>query len=405
MRVTSFAFFLFVACSLMTSGVDGQTPSERRPSSELAGQTSSVRFATFNVSLNRKSEGALKKELANGDSSDAKRIAEIIQRVRPNVLLLNEFDYDAGGEGISGFLTNYLGVSQNGQAPIQYPFVFFHSVNTGVDSGLDLNADGKLGTPNDAFGFGAFPGQYGMVILSQHEIETAQVRTFQKFLWKDMPGFLWPIDPRTEQPYYDNTIKDLFRLSSKSHWDVPIKVGEKTIHFLAAHPTPPVFDGQEDRNGRRNHDEIRLLADFVSPDSSAYIYDDQGNRGGLKTGAHFVIAGDMNADAQDGDSTRGAAKLLTEHPLINHTRAPKSKGGIYFSKSQGQLNLNHQGDPGLDTGDFNDKNVGNLRIDYCLPSKTLQTVGSGVFWPEPNQPGSDLVGASDHRLVWIDIEK
>ena len=61
----------------------------------------------------------------------------------------------------------------------------------------------------------------------------------------------------------------MFRLSSKSHWDVPIRIGRETVHFLVSHPTPPVFDGPEDRNGTRNHDEIRFWADYVGPTSHA----------------------------------------------------------------------------------------------------------------------------------------
>ena len=38
----------------------------------------------------------------------------------------------------------------------------------------------------------------------------------------------------------------------------------KTFHLLASHPTPPVFDGDEDRNGKRNHDEVRLIADYIN---------------------------------------------------------------------------------------------------------------------------------------------
>jgi hypothetical protein len=33
------------------------------------------------------------------------------------------------------------------------------------------------------------------------------------------------------------------RLSSKSHWDLPIEIGRRTVHFLVSHPTPPTFDG------------------------------------------------------------------------------------------------------------------------------------------------------------------
>lgn len=45
-------------------------------------------------------------------------------------------------------------------------------------------------------------GQYGMVLLSQFSIDAEAARTFQHFLYKDMPGALLPIDPQTGQPWY-----------------------------------------------------------------------------------------------------------------------------------------------------------------------------------------------------------
>ena len=389
----------FACCGLFTTATVAQDAGEARK------KDSTVRFATFNISFYRKTEGKLKRDLAAGKMLNPKRIAEIIQRVRPDVLLLNEFDYDADGESIKHFAEKFLSVSQNGQSPIEYEFVYHNAVNTGVDTGLDLNGDGKLKTGSDAFGFGVFPGQYGMVVLSKHKIDTDNVRTFQKFLWKDMPDHQWPINPETKQPYYSDDIKMIFRLSSKSHWDVPILVGEKTIHFLAAHPTPPVFDEAEDRNGKRNHDEIRLFADYVTPGKADYIYDDKGKRGGLAKGTHFVIAGDMNADEADGDSADNAAELLTKHPLINHEMTPSSEGGVYYAKEQGGVNAEHKGNPAFDTSDFNDRTSGNMRIDYCLPSKTLTIRKSGIFWPKPGQPGADLIKATEHRMTWIDLEK
>jgi endonuclease/exonuclease/phosphatase family metal-dependent hydrolase len=125
----------------------------------------------------------------------------------------------------------------------------------------------------------------------------------------------------------------------------------------------------------------------------------------LPEGADFVIVGDMNADDSDGDSYPGAAKQLTEHPLINHVNTPSSEGGTFYAKQQGGINKEHTGNPAFDTGDFSDARVGNLRIDYCLPSKTLAIKKSGVFWPEPDSPGASLVAATDHRMVWVDIEK
>jgi len=276
-------------------------------------------------------------------------------------------------------------------------------VNTGVDTQIDLNGDKRVGTGDDAFGYGRFPGQYGMAVLSMHPIDTEKVRTFQKFLWKDMPGAMLPADPKTGKGFYSDEAIRIFRLSSKSHWDVPVTVGSKTFHFLVCHPTPPVFDGEEDRNGKRNHDEIRIWADYVS-DNCPWLYDDNGIKGGLTAGKSFVIAGDLNADPNDGDSTGDAIEQLLEHDLIQADTIPQSSGGKHFSKQDGQANLEHKGDPSQDTADFNDKTVGNVRIDYVLPSKEISVSNQGVFWPAPGEDGSELASASDHRMVWIDIE-
>ena len=73
-----------------------------------------IRFATFNVSFFRESEGDLVADLSTADHDQARAVAEIVQRIRPQVLLLNEFDYDSNELALTGFRTRYLLVSQNG---------------------------------------------------------------------------------------------------------------------------------------------------------------------------------------------------------------------------------------------------------------------------------------------------
>jgi hypothetical protein len=386
------------------------------------GKPEPVRFATFNASLNRGSAGALATELSAPGSAQPDVIAEIIQRTRPEVLLLNEFDYDAGDVALDGFQENYLSVAHNGAAPIVYPYRYTAPSNTGIFSGFDYDNSGAAGdfVPGDSYGFGFFPGQFGMAVYSMHPIDYSAIRTFQLFKWKDMPGALLPIDPGPPPaPWYTPGPElDSFRLSSKSHWDVPIQVGKKTVHFLVSHPTPPVFDGAEDRNGTRNHDEIRFWADYVGPGASAgsYIYDDNGKSGGLKPGSMFVIAGDQNSDPLDGDSIPGSAQLLLDNPRVNTKVTPSSPGGTEQSALQGNANTLHLSDPAFDTADFFDEfppapfggAPGNLRADYVLPSKSLRITDAGVFWPESTDPDFALVGTfpfpgSDHRLVWVDV--
>jgi len=370
-----------------------------------------ARFATFNASLNRASEGRLVRDLSDRDDTQAQAVAEIIQRTRPDVLLINEFDFDARERAAELFQDNYLSVSQNGADAIEYRYRYVAPSNTGVPSGFDLDNNGTVGGPGDALGFGFFPGQFGMLVLSRHPIERDAVRTFREFRWKDMPGALLPDDPDTPAPrdFYSEEELEILPLSSKSHWDVPIRIGARPVHFLVSHPTPPVFDGPEDRNGRRNSDEIRFWADYIGPGrrEGSYIYDDEGRRGGLRPGAQFVIAGDQNADPFDGDSRPEAIRQLLDEPLINTATTPDSPGGPEQARLQGGVNAQHRGDPAFDTADFAEP-PGNLRVDYVLPRRNLRITDAGVFWPLTSDPLFDLVGtfpfpSSDHRMVWLDL--
>lgn len=380
----------------------------------LAKPFNTIRFASFNASLNRFNTGDLISDLSTTDNAQAQAVAEIVQRVNPDVLLINEFDFDEDGVAADLFRLNYLEVSQNGQAPVHFPHVFLAPSNTGIPSGFDFDNNGSVGGPGDAFGFGFFPGQFAMVLYSKFPINEARARTFQNFVWANMPGALLPDDPETAEPadWYSAEELEVFRLSSKSHWDVPVKICDATVHVLASHPTPPVFDDFPpgvDFNGRRNHDEIRFWSDYVGPAKNArYITDDEGGRGGLR-GKAFVIMGDQNADPNDGDSTNNAILQLLNNPAVDAGLIPASFGGFEAAVRQNDANDTHTGSPAFDTGDFGDSNPGNLRADYVLPSKAgLKAECGGVFWPRAADATFPLVGdnfalSSDHRLVWMDL--
>lgn len=358
-----------------------------------------VRIATFNVRELNSAKLARTDAKGCGTYPQLCKAAEIVQRVRPDVLLINEIDFDAEKrENATRFLERYLKVPQGGQQPIDYPHVFFEPVNTGVPTGLDLDNDGKLHGPADAFGFGKYEGQYGMVLYSRFPIDRAGVRTFQKFKWKDMPGNLMPDGTGGKPKWYAPLEAAVFRLSSKSHWDIPLRVaapeqpgGEVIIHVLASHPTPPVFDGAEDRNGRRNFDEIRLWADYIAGgDRASYLVDDQGRRGGLNARESFVIMGDLNADPNKDDRRYGVAAIdqLLKSPRVLDPRPQRSGAAEVADRAK------------FKTADFG-------RIDYVLPSADLKAVDAGVFWPASSNPLRGLIGApdpsSDHRLVWVEI--
>jgi len=377
------------------------------PATAAPTQDGVVRIATFNCSLNRPALGGLRASLATTDDPQARAVAEIIQRVRPDILLLQEFDYDAGGQALRDFQANYLARPQGGAQPLGFAYSFVAESNTGQPSGFDLDHDGRVAGGGDALGFGEFPGQYGMALFSRFPLAAA--RTFRRFLWRDMPGALLPTDPKTGKPYYDDDDLAALRLSSKSHWDVPISVPAKedrpgfVLHLLCSHPTPPVFDGPEDRNGRRNHDEIRLLADYIEPSKSGYLTDDAGRRGGIAPDAMFVIVGDLNCDPVDGAGIRGAMDQLLKSQRIDASYIPASEGGPLVVKQHAEQFAKHKGDPSHVTADFTPEGHGCLRIDYVLPSRGLEITKGGIFWPVPGEAGAEAITGTDHRSVWLDI--
>jgi endonuclease/exonuclease/phosphatase family metal-dependent hydrolase len=369
---------------------------------------SKLRIATFNVSMealnylsteqsqNAKVTGNELTLALKSNRQQIKNIAEIIQRVNPDIILLNEFDRsDNSHQSLKRFIKNYLNKPQNGNKAVDYPYFYQGPVNTGVPTNYDLNNDAKAGTlPNDAYGFGHFPGHFAMALLSKYPIDEDKIRTFQLFKWQDMPNALVPVDPKTDKPWYSEQAWNNFRLSSKSHWDIPVNINGNKLHVLASHPTPPVFDGPEDRNGKRNFDELRFWIDYLTPSAASYIYDDKKQYGGLAKDQAFVILGDLNADAIDGNAIKSGIHRLTHHPRIIDPQ-PQSEGGK-LHRIDNPNAKNHTAFWGM-------------RADYVLPAKAQMSVlDSGIFWPKENEAEfrliKDRAASSDHRLVWVDVE-
>ena len=75
---------------------------------EGRGRDHTVRFATYNASLNRAAAGQLVADLSTPDNVQARNVAEVLQRVRPDVVLLNEFDYVENYRAVEEFRSNYL---------------------------------------------------------------------------------------------------------------------------------------------------------------------------------------------------------------------------------------------------------------------------------------------------------
>lgn len=299
-------------------------------------------------------------------------VVQVIRAARPDVLVLAGVDWDLERHTIRA-LADAIG---------GYPHHFAERPNRGIDSGADLNGDGRLGGGEDAHGYAEYAGQSALAILSRLPIDRTEVRDFSQMAWADLPGNLAsPLDPPGR------------RLSTTAHWSVPVIMPDgQALHLLTWHATPPVFDGPEDRNGRRNRDETALWLSLL-----------EGALGPVPE--RFVLMGGANLDPVDGDGVPDALLSLLSHADVQDPK-PTSLGGSIAAAADGGANLRHLGDPRLDTVDWPDdgRGPGNLRVDYVLPSAGLTVVASGVFWPLADHSLSgDVVRASRHRLVWVDL--
>ena len=312
------------------------------------------------------------RDIARDEDQQLAAVITVLAALDADVVLLVGLDWDARLAALDAL------AGRLDAAGAAYPHRLALRPNTGQPTGLDLDRNGHLGEARDAQGWGRFPGEGGMALLSRLPIDGAAVQDYSALLWADLPGAdLPPGMPAAE--------RQIQRLSTTGHWAVPVILpggGQLTVLAFAA--TPPVFDGPEDRNGRRNHDEaafwLRLLDGTLS------------GRGWPPPKGPMLLMGTANLDLADGDGRPDALKALLAGPF----RDPQPRGAA------GRQDRDQRGDPKLDTALF--PATGGLRVDYVLPSPDLEVSASGVLWPaEGDAMAPVLLAASRHRPVWIDL--
>jgi len=322
-------------------------------------EAGTVRVATWHLALEGTGPGLALRDIERGTAPRLGAIARVIGEVAPDVLVVQGVDYDLGLRALAALRDR---IAEDGP---HYPHLFALRPNTGWPTGLDMDGDGRRGGPRDAQGYGAFSGQGGMAILSRHPLDRAGARDFSAMPWRDLPGALLPRWP-DGRPFPSHAAQAVQRLSSVGHWAVPVRLPSGPLMLLAFHATTPVFDGEEDRNGRRNHDEIRFWQHYLD---RAF---------GPAPARRFVLIGDANLDPDRGEGRRGAIRALLSDPRLRDPLA------------------------GLATVDW--PQTGPLRVSYALPSADLTVTGAGVHWPPEGAPGRAAAEmAGPHRLVWVDL--
>ncbi|AEI92054.1 endonuclease/exonuclease/phosphatase family protein [Roseobacter litoralis] len=331
-----------------------------------------LRIATFHTGLERKGPGLLLRDILRGEDAQIKAVASVLTTVAPDIVALQSFDYDLTGAALSAF-TDILRTGG-----LDYPYQFATLPNTGMRTNLDMDGNRRRAEARDAQGYGFFSGQGGMAILSKYPIVIDEVQDFSAVLWRDFPGALLP--ETAAGPFPSEQAQAIQRLSTTGHWVVPVDVpGPGRVTLMTLHASPPVFDGPEDRNGKRNHDEIVFWQSYLdgvfgpAPDSQ------------------FVVLGAFNQDPVAGEGLKKAMRGLISDPRLQDVE-PTSPGSVEAT-----------GDP-FDTADWDDPVPGNMRVDYVFPSSDWRVQAAGVYWPSGPE-GVVAQTASSHRLVWVDLAR
>lgn len=303
----------------------------------LPGLADTIRIATFHAELTRKGPGILLRDLGRSDDPQTGDVRRILAAANPDIVLLTKVDTDAEARSLAAL-----------QSAFGYPY------------GLSFmpNSNRFIGSRRAAWA--PFSGAGGMVLLSRVPISSA--RHFNEVLWKDLPFADLPVNA-DGTPYYSKAELRALPLVSQGLWQV--ETGGLTL--VAFQNTTPVFDGPEDRNGRRARDQLRLVQSILD--------DLQGS---------FVALGNSNLDPNAGDGDRDAMRAMLERADLTDPE-PRSADG------------------GLNTAFW--VKAGPMRVSYVLPSRDLRVTAAGVFWPEQGPLRDAAEQASRHRLVWVDITR
>jgi len=310
-------------------------------------QNTGLRIATFNAELTRKGPGLLLRDILRGEDPQIDAFRSVMSQVRPDIIALQGIDFDLRGAALEALADDLA------TAGLVYPYRFTTAPNAGQASGLDLNGNGRLGDADDAHGYGRFNGNGGMAVLSRFPVLEENVEDYSAMLWRDLPDNMYPMWDGT--PFGGEAVFDAHRLSSRGHWVVPVATPDfGTLRLMTYHATPPVYDGPEDRNGRRNNDETAFWLDYLARDN----------------GPPFAVLGTANIDPRRGSGRRDAIKALLRHRRLQNP----------FDDTP--------------TADFREPFPGDLRVDYLLPSTAWQVLGHGIVTDRT---------ASRHSLLWADI--
>ena len=203
-------------------------------------------------------------QLGASNLNQLQAVRNILLRLRPELLSLNEVQYDLPGVPDSSFVTSGENLNKlSAQFGMAGAASVFYPANTGALSEPRPDGTYVVSSPtaeerqlySDPLNFGMFPAQYSTGLLSLKPV--GRVKEYSQILWSQVSPTLdlSQFNDGNGQPLPEDML-----LFDKNFTHVEIQFQGKPLHVIVFHSVPAFhFGNDKSPNYQRNKDQLRFL--------------------------------------------------------------------------------------------------------------------------------------------------
>ena len=201
-------------------------------------------------------------------------VKKILSRYKPDILSINEIQYDLPFIPDSNFTTRGQNLKKLSSILNLYKNTSFNPANTGLKAKSKKNGAYFLNPNNpkarllaDKINFGTMPAQYSTGLISRYPI--IEEKVFTSIKWKDFnPNIELKKFKTSDGSSYPKNIE----LFDKNFSDITLKVGSKNIHIIVLHTVPSYhFGNKHSPNYQRNRDQLRFLEWYLTGETDIHV--------------------------------------------------------------------------------------------------------------------------------------
>ena len=289
---------------------------------------SSLRVATIQANLTAQSSGGLEEMLMGGTNMQATQVADSISAANADVVVLTNMDAEQGA--VETFKNQYLNNIADDRTDVDYQYSYLAVGSKGMQSGADLNADGVIGSAEDAWGQGAFEEQGSVVVLSKYPVDEEKISAVSKLKWQDVEN------DQLHHTDLSGVLAASIPVMNTGLWDIPIEYRGQQVHVVATQ-TEPEHENHEFSHAR-HEDELKVIAGYLA--GKDYVHTDAGRQAEGVGDEKFVIAGALDLQDSSEDRLKPFLKGFAREDALNDSGSYLIPDASWQVTGQGRIEQN-----------------------------------------------------------------